>query len=592
MKANNYLVTWDDLSTMGLTAKGTPPTGLGISSKAELIAAYFVDETASPFSTYSSNRCPRYQDIIPLDIPSLSVWGAREGYGARSNNAGLIFTNFPGLTIDDNYRYIGASNDGVYICITVNLGFSDNCKLMISNNSGATWTSVPHPYTGPFGSNFSFYKAAVSAATGQYMISSFSEISTSGRRIAYFIKSSDFGVTWGLPPAPAGFFTSNTVSCDISANGNCYAIASTYDNEGVVGSGVGFTTDFGVTWNYGIQQTATWFNDIKISSTGQYQILAASNGGSAEGKIWISSNFGYNWTKKVDDASYSMDFVTMTDDAVYQIGMSRSGKYYVSTDSGATFSITGTVSAGSISSISMTAYNYGSTPYIMVYSSNQGYVYISKSPFTSWNAVPISNVVSWQTQRRAVPYPYTPELFPLAYSYTLYYDYNDTLPVVIGFTIPEDACSAVNSFTVYSDYSPITVGATLYYDIYGTTEIEAVPSSAPSQNYYRIGNNNIIQFSNNYTVNSITTCPVFGGDVWFGFSSGSACNEGNPQQYLWWGISQLFYNGLVLYTDMALTVPYDNTNGYTYCRSDGGGGGFDEYNLSGNTLGSATGIVC
>ena len=26
--------------------------------------------------------------------------------------------------------------------------------------------------------------------------------------------------------------------------------------------------------------------------------------------------------------------------------------------------------------------------------------------------------------------------------------------------------------------------------------------------------------------------------------------------------------------------------------SDGGGGGFDEYNLSGNTLGSATGIVC
>jgi hypothetical protein len=82
---------------------------------------------------------------------------------------------------------------------------------MISNNSGATWTSVPHPYTGPFGSNFSFYKAAVSAATGQYMISSFSEISTSGRRIAYFIKSSDFGVTWGLPPAPAGFFTSNIV---------------------------------------------------------------------------------------------------------------------------------------------------------------------------------------------------------------------------------------------------------------------------------------------------------------------------------------------------------------------------------------------
>lgn len=63
MKVTNALVTWDDLSTMGLTAKGTPPTGLGIANKAELIAAYYVDEAASPFSTYTSDRCPPYQTI-------------------------------------------------------------------------------------------------------------------------------------------------------------------------------------------------------------------------------------------------------------------------------------------------------------------------------------------------------------------------------------------------------------------------------------------------------------------------------------------------------------------------------------------------
>tara|TARA_R110000868_G_scaffold318790_1_gene579510 strand:- start:9 stop:1790 length:1782 start_codon:yes stop_codon:yes gene_type:complete len=593
MKANNYLVTWDDLSTMGLTAKGTPPTGLGISSKAELIAAYFVDQTVSPFSTYSPTRCPRYQDIVPLDVPPLSVWGARESFGARSNNAGVIFTNFPGLSVDDNYRYIGASNDGVYICISVNYGFADDCKLMVSNNSGSTWTSVPHIYTGQSSTEFSFGKVAVSASTGQYMISSFSAVASNGRRIAYLMASSNFGVTWAFPPVAqvVGFYNDNVVSCDISANGNYYIIAGSFEYGGVVNSGVGFTTNFGATWNYGIQQTATWFNDIKISSTAQYQILAASNGNTAEGKIWISSNFGYNWTLKVDDASYAMDYVAMTDDAVYQIGMGRSGKYYVSTNSGATFSITGFLSGGSISSISMTAYNYGSTPYIIAYSLNQAFVYILKSPFTSWNAVPVDSVNWWRTQRRAIPSPYVPELIPLQYTYTLYYDYNDGLPVVIGFTIPEDACSAVNSFPVYSDYSPITILTTLFYDIYGTIQIQAVPSSAPSQNYYKIGSN-ILQFSNNYTINSITSCPVFAGDVWFGSSSSSACNEGNPQQYLWWGISQSFYNGLVFYIDMALTIPYDNTNGYTYCRSDGSGGGFAEYNLSGNTLGSATGVVC
>jgi hypothetical protein len=51
------------------------------------------------------------------------------------------------------------------------------------------------------------------------------------------------------------------------------------------------------------------------------------------------------------------------------------------------------------------------------------------------------------------------------------------------------------------------------------------------------------------------------------------------------------FNGLVLYTDAALLSPWSNP-GYLYCRSDGSGGGFDEMNLSGNTIGSATGTIC
>jgi hypothetical protein len=584
MKANNYLVTWTDLSTMGLTARGTPPTGLAIANKAELIAAYYVDQSASPFSTYASNRCPRYQDIVALDIPSLSVWGARDSYSGFSINAGLVFTNYSGLTTNDVYNAIGVSNDGVYVCISKDFGFSDNGRLMISNNSGSTFTAISFYFGSPSNTDIVFGKVGVSF-TGQYMMAIVCSTPPGGGRIIGFYGSSNYGSSWTPIDSKN---TSSVGNCGMSQNGRYQTFVWFLSGD----SYRYYSTDFGSSWTLSSAFSTTLYTDIKMSNTGLYQIISGYNGGTGGGRIYASSNSGGSFTERIYDASYSMDFVAMTDDGVYQIGMGKSGKYYISTDSGATFPITGIISGGIITSIAMTAYDYGSTPYIMAYSSNQAYVYISKSPFSSWSAVPIDNVISWNNiQSRAIVYPYTPELIPLEYSYTLYYDYNDTLPVVIGFTVADDACSAVNSFTVYSNYSPISVGATLYYDIYGTTEIEAVPSSAASQNYYAIGNN-IIQFSDNYTIDSITSCPVYAGDVWFGTYSGEACSESSPQQYLYWEGSQLFYNGLVLYTDMALLFPYNNTSGYTYCRSDGSGGGFDEFNLSGDTLGSATGVAC
>lgn len=65
MKVNNALVTWDDLTTMGLTTKSTPPTGKGIVNKGELNTYYVIDNTVSPMSGYTNERCPRYQDILP-----------------------------------------------------------------------------------------------------------------------------------------------------------------------------------------------------------------------------------------------------------------------------------------------------------------------------------------------------------------------------------------------------------------------------------------------------------------------------------------------------------------------------------------------
>ena len=64
-KINGYLVTMTELKTMGLTPKGAIPADSNyIVSKGEISAAYYVDETAVPYSTYTSLRCPRYEDIV------------------------------------------------------------------------------------------------------------------------------------------------------------------------------------------------------------------------------------------------------------------------------------------------------------------------------------------------------------------------------------------------------------------------------------------------------------------------------------------------------------------------------------------------
>jgi hypothetical protein len=75
----HYLVTWDDLSTMGLIPKGTPPTGLDIANKLEIIDNYYVDETAIPFAGYTNDRCPPYESILPAAVIDCTAWDLTGG---------------------------------------------------------------------------------------------------------------------------------------------------------------------------------------------------------------------------------------------------------------------------------------------------------------------------------------------------------------------------------------------------------------------------------------------------------------------------------------------------------------------------------
>lgn len=60
---NNALVTYTNLTTMGLNAIGTPATGNRIATKAFIVANYNVD--LASLDNYLNLECPPYQYIIP-----------------------------------------------------------------------------------------------------------------------------------------------------------------------------------------------------------------------------------------------------------------------------------------------------------------------------------------------------------------------------------------------------------------------------------------------------------------------------------------------------------------------------------------------
>lgn len=71
MKVTNALVTYDEVATMGLLQQPSvnPPTGNQICTKNYITTYYHASSSA--LSSYASNQCPPYQDIVPDPNPFL-----------------------------------------------------------------------------------------------------------------------------------------------------------------------------------------------------------------------------------------------------------------------------------------------------------------------------------------------------------------------------------------------------------------------------------------------------------------------------------------------------------------------------------------
>jgi len=109
MKATNYLVTYDDLTTMGLTPKGSPATGNRIATKLFITTNYYVDEAASPFASYSNDRCPPYQTIISAPPPTYYTWYISYGLGDPSVYGCDSSGPFPTTVYSDNPSFVSST---------------------------------------------------------------------------------------------------------------------------------------------------------------------------------------------------------------------------------------------------------------------------------------------------------------------------------------------------------------------------------------------------------------------------------------------------------------------------------------------------
>ena len=83
------------------------------------------------------------------------------------------------------------------------------------------------------------------------------------------------------------------------------------------------------------------------------------------------------------------------------------------------------------------------------------------------------------------------------------------------------------------------------------------------------------------------------GEIYFSYYPGGTCNS-SDYETLYWSGDRRFYSGLQLYSDPALTIPWNNSQNWNYCNFIGGDGReFDFQGGAGSSVvGNETGIGC
>lgn len=389
MILNNALVTYTDLTTMGLAAKGSPATGNRIATKQFINDNYYVDPT--PLSTYATNQCPPYQTIVPF-YPSTFVTLVYNWEIQVSGDNGNTWTNkspfgYPNPTC--SFRDISMSSSGQYQTTVADQGY-----ITYSQNFGSSF--VQNTAAG----NRRWECVAVSRYTGQYQIAG-----VNGGYLANLYRSTNYGTNWSVISGFTGFW--NGVA--ISGNGQYQLSGTSIDGSLYVSS------NYGANWTAETSMGNYWWEAFAISGNGQYQY---ANGYTTSGLTYvtfISSNYGSTWSLLSTGPSIGVAGSPpniATNETGQYVTIGKDSTMYVSSNYGVSFStIVLSISSNTLTAIKMTSSGQeqvvsisASPSYYM--STDYGATWIASTTLTGgYSSIDISDSTGGTTTTTTTPPP-------------------------------------------------------------------------------------------------------------------------------------------------------------------------------------------
>jgi hypothetical protein len=541
----NQTVSFNNLQS-GVTqgyfvAKTSIPVSAKQITKAEANTYVNINTSLPSYADKASNQLVTRDNlqgatgVFPYTIYALVDYGGATDYTAwKSIDGGNNFNQLTGLSESSTWTEIAGNISGTHIAV---ISKTTNNQVYISSNSGTTFSAISLN-----SANFYPYGVAMSN-NGQYIaVSGFSiAIDNTTNGYAKIAVSSDYGASFtttyvdgtlhpygfnfseGSPP----YVLDNTGKVSVSGDGQ--RITAVFGYAEFVGFPYNYTrpvsfsvasSNSGTSWTPSGTTPFAFFQGVALSGTGQYQFIMSSwvnknfvsSSNFEEGvKGYVSSNYGSTFSQSFfDSLSYgvSQPIFDLPYGGVSESGSSmvattraqngQTQRRYASSNYGASFTAYNAALPLGLA-VSLTPVSGITNSYVTIFDFQSQFFYSTDGGFTAWFTKATGYAYFRHIYRKALN---TPEL---PYSYNLYYNTTIVLPTVTGFNTAEDACDLpTNSFVVYSDSSSVAVGMKLYADIYGITEIQAIPSTDPNS-YYRL-NGNSIQFSNNYIINSVTPC--------------------------------------------------------------------------------------
>jgi len=186
--------------------------------------------------------------------------------------------------------------------------------------------------------------------------------------------SSDYGNNWTQLGLTTGY---EWLNVSISSTGQ-YQSAIAYDGSVYY---IYVSSDFGASWSEKFDYTPR-LTGISVSASGQYQSACADNSGS----IWISNDYGNNWTQVSSTSSNEWKSISVSASGQYQTACMNDGTtnyIYTSSDYGNNWTVNSYEPGnGIISSVSLCC----SGQYQSICTSLGGRIYISNDYGNTWSA--------------------------------------------------------------------------------------------------------------------------------------------------------------------------------------------------------------